>query len=85
MQQLFSYEEFRLALGLLRGLMLVCVGVLVMLTVCHVLYYLGRRTPIYRRNPPVDGWNRRFFVATILLTTVLLVLSWGIHSLLQYT
>lgn len=82
--RLLSYEEFRLALQLLRGLLLAGVGVMVILAILHMLYYLGQRTPLYRRKPPVDGWNRQFFTATTLLVTILLLLSWGVHVLLQY-
>lgn len=75
--RLLSYEEFRFGLQLFRALLLICVLGLIMLVIFHGLYYLGRRTPLYRKKPPVDGWNRRFFGAITVLLGVLFVVVWG--------
>lgn len=81
-QDLFAYEEFRTSLHVFRLVLLGCCLGFVALAVLHTLYYLGQRTPMYRKKPPVDGWNRRFFSAVIPLLAVLLLLSWGIKVLL---
>lgn len=80
---ILSYEEFRLALQLFRGLLLVCCAFIVVLALLHTLYYLGQRTPMYQRKAPVDGWNRRFFGAAAMLLVVLLVISWATGLLLR--
>lgn len=81
--RLLSYDEFRLALQLFRGLLLVCVAGLILVVVFHTLYYLGQRTPIYHEKPPVDGWNRRFFGAMAVLFVVLFVVIWLIGLLVH--
>ncbi len=79
LERLLSYDEFRLSLHLFRGLLLAAAALLVLVALFHCLYYLGMRTPIYRKKPPVDGWNRHFFAALIPLFVVLLLVSWGVH------
>lgn len=83
LNRLLSYEEFRLGLQLFRGLLLVSVVLLVLLALFHCLYYLGQRTPMYRRKPPVDDWNRRFFAAIIALLCVLCVVMWIVGTLIH--
>lgn len=82
MLRLLSYDEFRLSLQLFRVLLLATVGALAIIAILHMLYYLGQHTPLYRKKPPVDGWNRQFFVAMTALVTILLLFSWGVHALL---
>lgn len=81
-RSLLAQDEFRLGLSLFRGLILLSAAGIILLALLHTLYYLGIRTPLYRKRAPVDGWNRRFFGATILLLTAILAISWGLQSLL---
>lgn len=76
LNRLLSYEEFRLGLQLFRGLLLACAATLVLIALFHMLYYLGQRTPMYRKKPPIDGWNRRFFAALTVLLIVIFVCVW---------
>ena len=81
LQELVQFPEFRLALELLRGILIASVGVLAVLALFHTLYFLGQKSPMYRRKPPVDGWNRRFYNMLLFLIIVLLVLAWAIGRL----
>lgn len=83
LERLLLYDEFRLSLQLFRGVLLASAALLILLALFHCLYYLGARTPIYRKKPPVDGWNRRFFGALVFLLGALFLVSWGIHAMLR--
>jgi len=83
-KELLDYPEFRLGLQLFRGILYVMVGVIAALALLHMLYFLGRRTPLYRKKAPVRGWNRRFFVSAVVLVIVILLVSWGVGALLAH-
>ena len=82
-RHLLAYNEVQAALLLLRSLMLVVIAFLVFIAILHSFYYLGMRSPLYRKRAPVHGWNRRFFISVALLCTVFLCISWGLHAVLE--
>lgn len=50
--------------------------VLAALCLLHTLHLLGNKTILYRSRQPVEGWNRRFYPACILMIIALLVAMW---------
>lgn len=36
---------------------------LIIIFTAHTFVLLGRRTFLYHKKPPVDGWNKRFYPA----------------------
>lgn len=81
---LLKQHEFHLVLSLFRDSLFLVIGILVVLVLLHVLYYLGQRSPIYRRKPPVANWSRRFFPALFGLVVALLLVIWGLNWLLDF-
>lgn len=84
-QDLLKYSEFRTLLYLFRSALLVAVGLLIVTMMLHILHYIGRSNVIYRRKPPVAGWNHRFFPVLFALIAILIVIAWGISWLLRQT
>lgn len=53
---------------------------LVIILVGHVVAGIGRRSFLYKKRPPVPGWNRHFYPALVLLFIVV----GGLFVLLQF-
>lgn len=73
---LLDYDEVRLLFGLSVLVIYVVIAALILLIVLHSLYGFTRDMPLYRRRPPVDGWNRRFYPAAVMLLMLLACMAW---------
>jgi hypothetical protein len=54
---------------------LVACGIVVILLL-HTLHLMGQRTPLYGKQKPVEGWNKRFYPAGGFMVIFLLILMW---------
>ncbi len=68
--------SFKPIVTMTQGLFGAAALVLVMLFMLHTLHALGNKTVLYRKHQPVEGWNRRFYPACILMIIALLVAMW---------
>ena len=76
LQLLFQYPAFRGVGYLVVAACFILVGFLGMIIVSHVLFSLGRKSTLYKKRQPVEGWSKRFYPAAILM--MLLLFSLGL-------
>lgn len=54
--------------------------ILLVILAAHIFTQLGRKAFLYRKKPPVDGWNRRFYPAITALLVFVVGLLWWLQS-----
>lgn len=57
----------------------VVVLLLIIILAAHTFVLLGRHTFLYRKKPPVNGWNKRFYPAIAALLAFVSGLLWALH------
>lgn len=66
-----------------QPLFTICIGiagllaaVILVVVLLHTLQVLDKRTLLYRGKKPIEGWNRQFYPASIVMIIFLLILMW---------
>lgn len=76
LQDLLAYPAFR-GLGYLAVAMcFVLVAAVVAIVMSHLLFSLGRRSSLYKKRQPVEGWSKRFYPSAGAM--ILLLASLGV-------
>lgn len=75
LQDLTVYPAFRGLGYLIVAALFVMVGVVAVLVISHSMFILGRKSSLYRKRQPVEGWNKRFYPAASGLILFLLGLG----------
>jgi hypothetical protein len=77
---LLVYPAFRGLGWLAVASCFVLVAVVAVIVISHVLFSLGRRSSLYKKRQPVEGWNKRFYPAASGMIIVLLGLGLWLRS-----
>lgn len=80
-EDLFAYKEFRALFSLFEAGLWLLVGLIVVVIVLHVLYMLGRQSPLYKKRNPRANWSKHFFRAAFLVIILLVALLAGVEWL----
>ena len=79
-QQLIDKSEIQIVCFGLCLLMLVLAGVVGGIIMLHSAYKIVGSSRLYRTRQPIDGWDKRFYPAAILLLIVIFVVSWFLYQ-----
>lgn len=72
---LLMYPAFRGLGWLAVAACFVLVGVVSVIIISHVMFSLGRRSSLYKKRQPVEGWNKRFYPAASGMIVLLFLLG----------
>ena len=74
--QLFdTYPAFK-GLGFLAvATCFILVGLVGVFVISHLMYSLGRKSSLYKKRQPVEGWSKRFYPAATIMILGLLGLG----------
>jgi uncharacterized membrane protein len=73
---LLAYPAFRGLCWLAVAVCFALIGVVVAIIISHIMFSLGRRSSLYKKRQPVQGWNKRFYPAASGM--IILLLSLGL-------
>ena len=76
LQDLTMYPAFRGLGYLVVAALFVMVGVVGTFVISHVMFSLGRKSSLYKKRQPVEGWSKRFYPAASGM--ILFLLSLGL-------
>lgn len=77
---LLVYPAFRGLAWLTVSALFVAVGVIAAIIISHVMFSLGRRSSLYKKKQPVEGWNKRFYPAASSMIVLLIALGLWLRS-----
>ena len=80
LQDLLMYPAFRGLGWLAVSVCFALVAVVAAIVISHVMFSLGRKSSLYKKRQPVEGWNKRFYPAASALIVLLLSLGLWLRS-----
>ena len=75
LQDLTMYPAFRGLGYLVVAACFVMVGIVGMFVISHLMFSLGRKSSLYKKRQPVEGWSKRFYPAASGMVVLLLALG----------
>jgi len=80
LSDLLVYPAFRGLGWLAVAACFVLVAVVAVIIISHLMFSLGRRSSLYKKRQPVEGWNKRFYPAASGMIVLLLALGLWLRS-----
>lgn len=80
LQDLLVYPAFRGLGWLAASVCFVLAAVVAAIVISHIMFSLGRRSSLYKKRQPVEGWNKRFYPAAGGMISLLLGLGVWLRS-----
>ena len=75
LQDLTMYPAFRGLGYLVVAACFVMGGIVGMFVISHLMFSLGRKSSLYKKRQPVEGWSKRFYPAASGMVVLLLALG----------